>query len=260
MDHDAIDAYLRSICSVLDFDIGELWGASREEGKFFCISSHFIKLTHSQNLTEGGKCSMNNLRFKQLYTNPTYEDFHSLLVQPTVTNINCSVNNTSEDSDKHKFSPIICKSVCEGGQIVWANTCIQEGLTGRVELPLNTAVGLPICTVGNDLYIIVLFSVALISPTPAAVEFLFSIAMAVRNGPESGFIKVTDYLAPKIGSFKDLENFFEWDMMQLIDAYSEAVDVTKLQISRLEKFFDCNEILLMCEFYRDFKHQSDRIR
>ena len=47
-----------------------------------------------------------------------------------------------------------------------------EGLTGRKDLALNTAVGVPACTVGNDLVILVLYSVNNIKMNPTAVEVL----------------------------------------------------------------------------------------
>ena len=41
------------------------------------------------------------LKFIQLYTSESYNDFHSLLVQPE--------EHHSSDEEKHRFSPIICR-------------------------------------------------------------------------------------------------------------------------------------------------------
>ena len=41
------------------------------------------------------------LKFIQLYTSESYNDFHSLLVQPD--------EHHSSDEEKHRFSPIICR-------------------------------------------------------------------------------------------------------------------------------------------------------
>ena len=107
------EAYLRTACSVLGFEIGELWCA--------------------------GTTKRPILRFLQLYSSPSYKDEHKILVRPD------SVENQKEHN--HQFSPMICRCVCEGGQIVWANTRALKGLTGRKDLALNTAVGVPACTV-----------------------------------------------------------------------------------------------------------------
>ena len=103
MDPKRAEAYLRAACSVLKFDIGEFWTA-----------------------TNG------SITFRQLYTGQNYkEEQKLLLVRPSVD------ENAKEGN--HKFSPVICKSVCDGGQIIWANSRMLEGLTGRSELPLKAA-------------------------------------------------------------------------------------------------------------------------
>lgn len=84
-------AYLRSACSVLDFEIGELWCARKIPGE------------------------EPQLNFIQLYTSPTYDDFHSLLVRPSHSPVKLS----GEDERNHRFSPILCRGVCDGGKIVW---------------------------------------------------------------------------------------------------------------------------------------------
>lgn len=42
--------------------------------------------------------------------------------------------------------------------MVWANTPVQEGLLGRSDLPLRTAVGAPIYSLGRELCVLILFS------------------------------------------------------------------------------------------------------
>lgn len=42
----------------------------------------------------------------------------------------------------------ICEAVRESGQVVWAHTHHEDGLLGRKDLPLRTAVGAPICSIG----------------------------------------------------------------------------------------------------------------
>lgn len=42
----------------------------------------------------------------------------------------------------------ICEAVRESGQVVWAHTHHEDGLLARKDLPLRTAVGAPICSIG----------------------------------------------------------------------------------------------------------------
>mmetsp|Transcript_33406 Transcript_33406/g.48421 ORF Transcript_33406/g.48421 Transcript_33406/m.48421 type:complete len:1032 (-) Transcript_33406:413-3508(-) len=246
MDPLRVEAYLRSICSVLDFDIGELWCARKEAGK---------------NPT---------LKFIQLYTSDTYVDFHSLLIHP----VERKQNQGIDDEEEHRFSPIICRGVCDGGQIVWANTRESKGLTGRSDLPLNTAVGIPIGSIGDDLYILVLFAVRLNEMTPSAVNYLCTVCKAVispystsnNNGENnlsdtpSGFLR-----ASKAGRFvnnvtitaANTQNFVGlWDISKLIQKYSSEVEFHLLPLGTLEKFFDYQEVLLF-GLFEDFKRLRD---
>lgn len=219
-----IEAYLRSICSVLDFDIGELWCASKPAGQ------------------------APSLKFIQLYSSPTYEDFHSLLIQP-------NSNNGSSDEDTHRFSPVICRGVCDGGQIVWANTNIsQGGLTGRTDMPLNTAVGVPICSIGSDLYMLVLFAVELILMSNSAVEFLMNLARAVtlNSGGFSSASLTNELSSPKARDFVGV-----WDITDLMKRYEKDVVFHMLPMGKLQKFFDCQEVLLFCDLFHDFKISRD---
>lgn len=161
-----------------------------------------------------------------------------------------------QDEDKHRFSPVICRGVCDGGHIVWANTRISEGLTGRTDLPLNTAVGVPICSIGNDLYILVLFAVGLISMTPQAVEYLTTIARAVTEGSE-GFLSASFSSATPVTPAKTEDFVGIWDINELLRKYSSEVEFHVFPVGKLQKFFDCHEILLFCDLFMDFKLTRD---
>lgn len=181
----------------------------------------------------------------QLYTSPTYKDFHSLLIQPEKV-----PNYSSEDIKEHRFSPIICRSVCDGCQIVWANTRISGGLTGRSDLPLNTAVGIPVCSISQDLYILVLFAVGMVHLTHNSVEYLLSVVRAVTmNG--GGFLSAS----LKLTVTAPLTNDFvgQWDIADLIKKYSQDVDFKLIPINTLQNYLDCHEILLFCDLFLDFK-------
>ena len=101
MDPFRVEAYLRSICAVLDFDIGELWCARKEAG-FVHIK---LKVVQNSNSTYFPTEKKPTLKFIQLYTSDTYVDFHSLLIHP----VERKQSQGIEDEEEHRFSPIICR-------------------------------------------------------------------------------------------------------------------------------------------------------
>eukprot|EP00636_Phaeomonas_parva_P006656 CAMPEP_0118872556 /NCGR_PEP_ID=MMETSP1163-20130328/14704_1 /TAXON_ID=124430 /ORGANISM="Phaeomonas parva, Strain CCMP2877" /LENGTH=251 /DNA_ID=CAMNT_0006807755 /DNA_START=108 /DNA_END=859 /DNA_ORIENTATION=- len=159
MDPDRVKSYLKTACSALNFDVGEIW------------------CSRAKNMIGGRK---DELRFIQLHMTPTYEKIRSKLLQPT------RIPDKAE-LEKHSFSPVICDHVRNGGQLVWANTETMSGVLGRSDLPLRTAVGMPICCVGYDLCILVLFSPKYLQATHDRREFLYSLA-AASSDTLSGFL------------------------------------------------------------------------
>ncbi|CAM9744510.1 unnamed protein product, partial [Ectocarpus sp. 8 AP-2014] len=129
------------------------------------------------------------MRFVQLYTSPSFRDQRSKLVTPSE---DWEQNHT--DVSKHKFSPLICEAVRDGGGVVWANTEVQEGLLGRSDLPLRTAVGAPVYTQGRELGVLVLFSPSLIQNSASTMEFLYTLAQAASASD------TTDAFLPALAS------------------------------------------------------------
>ncbi len=208
------EAYLRTACSVLGFEIGELWCA--------------------------GTTKRPILRFLQLYSSPSYKDEHKILVRPD------SVENQKEHN--HQFSPMICRCVCEGGQIVWANTRALKGLTGRKDLALNTAVGVPACTVGNDLVILVLYSVNNIKMNPTAIEVLCNIARISALGG-GGFLPASQSVTCKVANTQHFVGV--WDMVELISKYIGEVAFHALPLTKMYQFFDYQEYSTFKEVLND---------
>ena len=227
MDTTRIEAILRSACAVLDFDIGELWCAKKSSSS----SSSSSSSTKSQTV----------FSFLQLHTSPTYEDKYSLLIHPS------NKDNHDKDEDTHVFSPIICRGVCDGGQIVWANTRLSAGLTGKSEMPLNTAVGIPLCSIDNDLYIIVLFAEKSIFMNPNSIEFLSTLARAVYVGESSGFLPSSISLPVKPANAELFVGI--WDMMEFVKKYSSEIAFHLLPIDRLETFFAYQEASVFKDLY-----------
>ncbi|CAN0437685.1 unnamed protein product, partial [Ectocarpus fasciculatus] len=88
----------------------------------------------------------------------------------------------------------ICEAVRDGGGVVWANTEVQEGLLGRSDLPLRTAVGAPVYTQGRELGVLVLFSPSLIQNSASTMEFLYTLAQAASASD------TTDAFLPALAS------------------------------------------------------------
>ena len=219
-----IEGYLRSACSVLNFDIGELWTVRENPGQAPTLS------------------------FIQLYTSPTYEDFHKLLIRPKKV-------ADGLDEERHKFSPVIVRGVCEGGQIVWANTKWSKlGVLGHNDLPLNTAVGMPICSVGMDLCVLVLFAVDSVQMTTNAVEFLSCIA---RAASERGKVFLPSSIGGMVTCARTDHLVGIWDMYELLSTYMDDVDFRLLPIEKLQDFCAYQEYVSLMEIFGDFCESRD---
>lgn len=155
------------------------------------------------------------LRFVQLYTSKSYEDRRSMLVRPAdeEENYNSLVDSShkAEDSpqdlEKHVLSPIMVDAISKTAQVVWAHTKKSEGLTGRSDISLRTAVGMPVAVdrEGN-MCVVVMFSPNNIQSTDDALEYLQSISRSATSfsipsllpafDPKHGLIHVPHHHAP----------------------------------------------------------------
>jgi hypothetical protein len=169
---------------------------------------------------------------------------------------------SNEDEQKHRFSPVICHGVMDGGRIVWATARQTYGTTGllhRTDLPLNTAVGVPICSIGNDLFILVLFSVAANPISPDALEYLCTMANAVTMVSD-GFLKPS--VLSKVNTARFQKSNEMYDIMELIEKYSKEVDFYLLPMKMFQSLKDSQEYELLREFemremFADFKKKRD---
>ncbi|CAM9264094.1 unnamed protein product, partial [Phaeothamnion confervicola] len=176
MDRGRVQAYLQAACAALNFDIGEIWCCNDTVNGEARWTSVLTSRGEKEALcTSWARRGQNELHFIQLYTSPAYCDYRTKLVTPSDDWEN------HKDVNRHRFSPLICEAVRDGGQIVWANTTVEEGLLGRSDLPLRTAVGAPVCNVGFDLCILVMFSPCILPNTPEAMEFLYTMAQAASD-------------------------------------------------------------------------------
>ena len=151
-------------------------------------------------------------RFLQLYTSKAYNDQRSKLVQPraesstsdddTCEAVNSSLDdnndargdcNTSANNDalaipamrrsnsdtslelerEHVLSPRIVEAVTHSTQVVWANCQRSEGLLGRSDVRLQTAIGMPVGVdeFGN-VWVVVMFSPMNVESSADAIDYL----------------------------------------------------------------------------------------
>ena len=109
------------------------------------LADHSADGEHNQVSVSNGK----KLRFVQLYTSRSYEDRRNQLVTPADEEENYRSQVGGEDEEdkdderarkKHVLSPLLVDAISKTAQVVWAHTKKQEGLTGRSDMRLQTAV------------------------------------------------------------------------------------------------------------------------
>ncbi|KAL3904912.1 MAG: hypothetical protein SGILL_009888, partial [Bacillariaceae sp.] len=113
-----------------------------------------------------------------------------MLVRPSdeEENYNSQVNGEKEEEDnatdhkKHVLSPTLVDAISKTAQVVWAHTRKSDGLTGRSDMRLQTAVGMPVAVdkKGNKC-VVVMFSPNNISSTDDAMEYLQSISRSATS-------------------------------------------------------------------------------
>ena len=154
-------------------------------------------------LVKTGDNKKGRLRFVQLYTSKSYENRRSMLVNPPEDEEDEEDSFgmghdhhhdhhhhghhhehecTKSDLEKHVLSPRLVDAISETAQVVWANTLKQEGLTGRSDIPLHTAVGMPVAVDAHgNMCVVVMFSPSNIQSTDEAMEYLQSISMSATS-------------------------------------------------------------------------------
>ena len=161
--------------------------------------------------------SSRNLRFVQLYTSKAYQNRRSQLVEPdndehedeesdvlTISGAagNTRTNSSAENLQKHVLSPRLVEAIAKTTQVVWANSRKQEGLIGRSDIRLQTAVGMPVAVddLGN-MCVVVMFSPNNIYSSDDAMEYLQSISRSATTTSIPGLLPVFD---PKASHMKQL--------------------------------------------------------
>lgn len=129
-------------------------------------------------------------RFVQLYTSRSYADQRSKLVSPPSDEVAIegghhlplTRRNSTEDLEKHVLSPRLVDAIANTTEVVWANCQKQEGLLGRSDMRLQTAVGMPVAMDENgNMCIVVMFSPNNVKSTDEAMEYLQFISKSATS-------------------------------------------------------------------------------
>ncbi|KAL3822247.1 hypothetical protein ACHAXA_005880 [Cyclostephanos tholiformis] len=151
-------------------------------------------------------------RFLQLYTSKAYYDQRSKLVQPhddeddarggadydddgggatspsKSTSRELSVMRPGgnvappELDEEHVLSPRIVEAVMRSTQVVWANCQRTEGLLGRSDIRLQTAIGMPVgLDESGNVWVVVMFSPKNVESSTDAIDYLQYISRSAAS-------------------------------------------------------------------------------
>lgn len=110
-----------------------------------------------------------------MYTSKSFNSRRNDLLKPETEEEESPLAKAKEKSSiqKHVLSPMLVNAIAKNSQVVWANCQKQEGLLGRSDMRLQTAVGMPVAmdSAGN-MCIVVMFSPKNVSSNKDAIEFI----------------------------------------------------------------------------------------
>ncbi len=166
------------------------------------------------------------MRFVQLYTSKSYENRRPMLVRPTEEEENYSSQeeDSSDNLEKHVLSPTLVEAISRTAQVVWAHTKKSEGLTGRSDIRLQTAVGMPVAVDRDgNMCVVVMFSPNNIRSTDNAMEYLQSISRSATStsipclmpafDPGQGLLSVKHHPNSSINEAQKLSNVLTDDVI-----------------------------------------------
>jgi hypothetical protein len=118
-----------------------------------------------------------DIKFLQLYTSKSYKNRRNDLLRPESGDGQDAKENNGKSSmkeiQKHVLSPKLVNAIASTAQVVWANCEEREGLLGRSDMRLLTAVGMPVAMdAEGNMCIVVMFSPKNVPSNNDAVEYL----------------------------------------------------------------------------------------
>jgi hypothetical protein len=133
------------------------------------------------------------------------------------------------DAEKHVLSPLLVDAISRTAQVVWAHTKKQEGLIGRSDIRLQTAVGMPVAVDGSgNMCVVVMFSPNNIQSTDDAIEYLQSISKGATSTSIPSLLPAFD---PKQGLISLPHHHASNEVIPLLSAPGMSDGVTTLFVS-----------------------------
>lgn len=97
------------------------------------------------------------------------------------------------DLEKHVLSPQFVNAISATAQVLWANSQKSEGLLGRSDVRLQTAVGMPVAVDANgNMCVVVMFSPNVIRNTDEKMEYLQFISRSATSSSIPCLLPVFD--------------------------------------------------------------------
>ncbi len=147
--------------------------------------------------------SQRTISFLQLYTSRSYGNPDDLIKPES------DEGGEKKPPRKHVLSPTLVNAIATNAQVVWANCQKKEGLLGKSDMRLQTAVGMPVAMdcYGN-MCIVVMFSLKSVQSTKEAMEFIKLISQGAASSKIPCLLPVVDSSQKKLAF--NPQRFRDW--------------------------------------------------
>lgn len=172
------------------------------------------------------------MRFLQLYTSKSFDSRRNDLLKPETEEEEdeLSLTNTKADEkkssiQKHVLSPMLVNAIAKNSQVVWANCQKQEGLLGRSDMRLQTAVGMPVAMDSSgNMCIVVMFSPKNVSSNKDAIEFIKLVSQGAASTKIPCLLPVVDSNQNKLAY--NPKRFHDWQQNESHSEESMYIDLS----------------------------------
>jgi len=226
MDPERIHSYLQAACAGLGFDVGEVWFSSSETSSSTVAAIEQRRFKSESDDDPKAASNQRNIKFLQLYTSKSFKNRRNDLLKPESENSASSQGNNKDDDEsitKHVLSPMLVNAIANTAQVVWANCQKQEGLLGRSDMRLQTAVGMPVAmdSLGN-MCIVVMFSPNDVQSSKDAMEYIKLISQGAASSRIPCLLPVVDSTQNKLAY--NPKRFSDWQQNEMNAQNNGCVD------------------------------------